>query len=344
MKFAFQCVFLLSERTKLSWQEVLIMYSFSHILAFFMFYAVVGWCTEVIYKTTCTGKFVNRGFLNGPLCPIYGVGATIVILCLTPIQDNLIILYIGSVVLTSALEFVTGLVLEKIFHQKWWDYTEDKFNIMGYVCLRFSLLWGIGCVMVMKVIQPMVLLVYNKTPNTLRNIIFIVFYSLMVADMAITVAALAKVGMQLKLANDLDSMLNKIAEAVGTRLTRGTIKGMEEFEEGKEKFAEFQSEAKERTEQWQAENKERFEKWQVDTKKYMDSLESKYNSFMDKAKEKYGEAFSGTERLSFVHKRLEKAYPSLDFSRFTKTSMSGKMTGIKEKLEELTENMGNMKM
>ena len=284
------------------------MYTFAHLLAFFMFYAVVGWCTEVIYKTTCTGHFVNRGFLNGPLCPIYGVGATIVILCLTPLQDNLLVLYVGSVVLTSVLEFVTGLVLEKIFHQKWWDYTEDKFNIMGYVCLRFSLLWGVACVMVMKVIQPLVLLVFDKTPGTLKNIIFIVFYSLMAADMVITVAALAKVGLQLKLANDLDHMLNKIAEAVGTRLSRGTIKGMEEITEGKEK------------------------------------LEAKYDAFVDKAKTKYGETFSGTERLSFVHKRLEKAYPSLDFNRINKASLSEKINDIKKAFEEFTENIGNMQM
>lgn len=298
-----------------------------------MFYAFVGWCTEVIYKTTCTGHFVNRGFLNGPLCPIYGVGATVVILCLTPLQDNLLVLYVGSVVLTSALEFVTGLVLEKIFHQKWWDYTEDKFNIMGYVCLRFSLLWGIGCVMVMKVIQPLVLLVFDKTPGTLKNIIFIVFYSLMAADMIITVAALAKVGLQLKLANDLDHMLNKIAEAVGTRLSRGTIKGMKEIAEGKEKFEELQADSKEKLAEWQSENKERALR-----------LEAKYNAFVDKAKTKYGEAFNGTERLSFVHKRLEKAYPALDFSRIQKVSMSEKVEGIKKVFEEFTENIGNMQM
>lgn len=320
------------------------MYSFTHLLAFFMFYAVVGWCTEVIYKTTCTGHFVNRGFLNGPLCPIYGVGATIVILCLTPLQDNLLVLYIGSVILTSALEFITGLVLEKIFHQKWWDYADEKFNIMGYVCLRFSLLWGVACVMVMKVIQPLVLLVFNKTPLMLKNIIFFVFYGLMAADLIITVIALVKVGLQLKLANDLDRMLNKIAEAVGTRLSKGTLKSMEEIAETKEKLEDLQEDAKEKFEDLQEETREKFRDLQEETKERFNILEARYKGFMDKAKSKYGETFSGTERLSFVHKRLEKAYPSLDFSRLGTGSMSEKIDKIKALFDEITENIGNMKM
>lgn len=298
------------------------MFTFYHILAFFMFYAVVGWCTEVIYKTTCTGKFVNRGFLNGPLCPIYGVGATVVILILTPLENNLLILYAGSVILTSALEFVTGLVLEKIFHQKWWDYTEDHFNIMGYVCLKFSLLWGVGCVVVIKVIQPLVLLVYDKTPEIVRTVIFAVFYGLLLADLIITVAALAKVGLQLKIANDLDRMLNKVAEIIGVPLSNGTIKGMEEIEENKEKFAELQEKASAR----------------------VDALEEKYNGFVAKAKTKYGEKFDGTEPLSFVHKRLQKAFPNLDFSRIGDDSISKQLEKLKTKLEEFTENIGNMMM
>lgn len=310
------------KKTILSLRRRIHMYSFYHLLAFFMFYAVIGWCTEVIYKTTCTGKFVNRGFLNGPLCPIYGVGATIVILCLTPLQDNLLILYIGSVILTSALEYVTGLVLEKIFHQKWWDYSDEHFNIKGYICLKFSLAWGLACILVMRVIQPLVLLVFDKTPHTVKTVIFCIFYGLLIADMAITVSALAKVGLQLKIANDLDKLLNRVAETIGIPLSRSTLKGMEEIEESKEKFTEFQERASARAK----------------------TLEEKYNIYVNKARGKYGEAFNGTERLSFVHKRLEKAYPALDFRRIAHQSMAEKLDRIKTHLEEFTNNIGNMKM
>ena len=353
-------------------------YTFTHILAFFMFYAFAGWCTEVIYKTTQTGKFVNRGFLNGPLCPIYGVGVIIVILCLTPLQDNLLLLYIGSFLLTSALEFVTGFVLEKVFHQKWWDYTEDPFNIMGYVCLGFSLIWGLACVFVMKIVQPIVLDVIAKIPHTVQTVIFIVFYGLMAADLIITVAALAKVKKQMRLANDLDHMLNRIAEAVGTRLSSGTIKGMNEFAEIKEKAGEKAEETKEQL----AEAKEQFseararyaEKADAKLEKYSEraeerkekysaltaankeklaelrssinikSFEARYREMVEATRAKFGENSTGTERLSAVHRRLQKAYPNLKFENIENNAMSGKLEALKEKLETLTENIGNAKL
>lgn len=298
------------------------MFSFSYLASFFMFYAVAGWCIEVIYKTTCTGHFVNRGFLNGPLCPIYGFGVTAVILCLTPIQDNLLLLYPGSVVLTTALEYVTGLVLEKIFHQKWWDYSEEHFNIQGYVCLRFSLLWGIACVFVMRIIQPLVLLVCEKCPQTLQMIILLVFYVLLIADFIITVAALAKVGTQLKLANDLDRFLNGIAEAVGKRISGQTIKSMEDIEDGRQKLEKLKEVGTER----------------------LEHLQNRYESVVRSAKEKYGEEFTGKEKISFVHRRLEKAYPSLDFGRLERETIKKKLDSVKAGFEEFTENIGNMKL
>ena len=132
------------------------MYSFYEYLAFFVIYAFLGWCAEVIFNAVNTGHFVNRGFLNGPVCPIYGFGMVIVVLCLTPLQKNWLLLFLGSMVLTSALEWLTGYVLKKVFHTSWWDYSDQPFNIGGYICLRFSILWGLGCVMVMYLVHPMI--------------------------------------------------------------------------------------------------------------------------------------------------------------------------------------------
>lgn len=95
----------------------------------FFVYAFLGWCTEVGYAALRTGRFVNRGFLNGPVCPIYGFGVIIVLWVLEPLAEHILLLFLGSVVLTSALEWVTGLVLEKLFHQRWWDYSDEPFNV-----------------------------------------------------------------------------------------------------------------------------------------------------------------------------------------------------------------------
>ena len=102
-----------------------------------------GWCTEVSYAALDRGIFVNRGFLNGPYCPIYGCGVVIVVAVLTPLKDNLLILFIGSFLLTSILEYITGYLLEKVFHNQWWDYSDKPFNIHGYVCLKFSIYWHV---------------------------------------------------------------------------------------------------------------------------------------------------------------------------------------------------------
>ena len=91
------------------------------VLWIFIIYAFIGWCVEVSYAALDRGIFVNRGFLNGPYCPVYGIGVLIVIIVLTPLKNNLLLLYFGSLLLTTILEFLTGLILEKVFHNKWWD-------------------------------------------------------------------------------------------------------------------------------------------------------------------------------------------------------------------------------
>ena len=131
---------------------------------FFLIYSFLGWSAEVIFFTVTRGRFVNRGFLNGPVCPIYGFGVILVVFCLTPLKDNLLLLFFGSVFLTSALEFLTGLVLELLFHEKWWDYSKEPFNIKGYICVRMSLLWGFACLLIVHVFHPLVEKFVNWIP------------------------------------------------------------------------------------------------------------------------------------------------------------------------------------
>ena len=91
-------------------------FSLYQVFAYFLIYSCLGWCLEVIYAAVTTGKLINRGFLNGPVCPIYGFGVVTVILLLTPLQDHLAVLFFGSMLLTTVLEFLTGWVLERVFH------------------------------------------------------------------------------------------------------------------------------------------------------------------------------------------------------------------------------------
>ena len=251
------------------------------VLSYFIFYAVLGWCVEVVYATTNTGKFINRGFLNGPLCPIYGVGATIVVILLNPISDNLLFLFVGSVFLTSAIELITGFVLEKIFHQKWWDYSMRPFNIGGYICLRFSLAWGFACTFVMKVIQPVVDDTIAALQQPADGKLFVAgiaaFYIIMILDIAVTVIALARIHMRLRLINDIDRILSYMSDTVGEMLSDGTLKGMKEKE----------------------------------------LIEKRYEKLIENAKKKAGEKYlEHIEKRDIIHRRIENAFPSLDLSRF----------------------------
>ena len=99
---------------------------------------------------------LTGAFLNGPFCPVYGVGALLVIFLLRPFTQNLLVLFVFGVLVTSVLEYITGFLLEKLFHTTWWDYSKRKFNIKGRVCLRNSLLFGVLSVLLLHFINPFV--------------------------------------------------------------------------------------------------------------------------------------------------------------------------------------------
>lgn len=215
------------------------------LLHYFIIYAFVGWCVEVIFAAVTTGKFVNRGFLAGPVCPIYGFGMVIVVFLLTPVAENLILLFIASVILTSALEFVTGYVLEKVFNEKWWDYSELPFNIKGYVCLKFSLMWGIACVFIMKIVHPAIEHGVHLVPHVLSVILLSVSYVLILSDFGLTLATLMKIMKTSKITSEIEEKLRSFSDHLGQGLSDGVTKTMEFTEAKKEEISRISEEKKE---------------------------------------------------------------------------------------------------
>jgi len=193
------------------------------IIWLFFIYAFLGWCTEVIYAGAKQGIFVNRGFLNGPLCPIYGCGVLTVLIILLPLRENLAILFVGSVLLTSVLELVTGFLMEKFFHQRWWDYTDEPFNIGGYICLRFSLLWGAACVLIVDVIHPLILRVMQVIPDKISAPILFVFGAIFLTDIMGTAATVVKFNQRLHEIDEVAHALRKVSDAIGSVAADGTI-------------------------------------------------------------------------------------------------------------------------
>ena len=189
-------------------------FSLYQILAYFLIYSCMGWCLEVVYAAVTTGQLVNRGFLNGPVCPIYGFGMVIVLFVLTPLQDNTLLLYIGGVILPSALELVGGWALYKLYHTRWWDYTDKPFNIGGYICLEFSLLWGVGTLVMMKAIHPAVASIAALVPPFVGLILMCFLYAVYAVDVVLTAITAAGLAEELETMEKLGDSIHAVSDAM----------------------------------------------------------------------------------------------------------------------------------
>lgn len=124
------------------WNKVIFGWSAYHVVLWFLAYSIMGWIVESIYMSFCNRKMTNRGFARGPVCPIYGIGALTVFFLLRPYSENPIQLFFMGMFLATSLEFVTALIMQKIFGEIWWDYNEKPFNYKGIICLESSIAWG----------------------------------------------------------------------------------------------------------------------------------------------------------------------------------------------------------
>ncbi|MEG1001769.1 putative ABC transporter permease [Clostridium sp.] len=137
------------------------------LIIFFTIYSFLGWVCETIYCFIIDKKFTYRGFLYGPVCPIYGYGALIVTACLNRFKGNIVFVFLGGMILASVLEYFTSFILEKLFNMKWWDYSKHKFNINGRVCLLNSTMFGILSVIIIEVLDPIFKDLVSKIPHVI---------------------------------------------------------------------------------------------------------------------------------------------------------------------------------
>lgn len=209
------------------------------VLSYFIIYAFLGWCTEVAFAAVVQGRFVNRGFLNGPVCPIYGFGMLIIIAALRPVNGNLFLLFLSAVLLTSALEWITGFVLERLFHEKWWDYSDMPCNLNGYICLGFSLLWGLAGVFVIKLIHPMIAAVVRIVPHTAETVILAVCFTVLAVDIALTVTAIMKIKRHTKHVDELERRMRGFSDGIGEYISGGVVNVMKKMPEWEETFEEL---------------------------------------------------------------------------------------------------------
>ena len=130
------------------------LYFASQWILFFFLYSFMGWVWESCYVSLKERRLVNRGFMHGPFLPLYGSGAVIVLFCTMTVQDHVVLVFLLGMAGATALEFVTGVVMESIFHVKYWDYSHQKLNLKGYICPAASLCWGCFSVLMVYVVHP----------------------------------------------------------------------------------------------------------------------------------------------------------------------------------------------
>ena len=168
----------------------LLSYNFYNLFFYFIIYSFLGWCVEVLYAYKNQKKFVNRGFLHGPICPIYGLCISSMVIVLDNINVTLPLLLILATIVISTIEYLTGYILEKLFKTKYWDYTDDPFNIHGRICLHFSIMWGITSVGVVKIIHPLIKYIVTSITPLLSTTLFCLLFILFIFDFAHTISKL----------------------------------------------------------------------------------------------------------------------------------------------------------
>ena len=138
------------------WNRIIFGIDGYEVVMWFLTYSMMGWLVESIYMSFCNHKITNRGFAKGPFCPIYGFGALTVFFVLRPYSDNSILLFFLGSFLATTLEFLTALVMKRIFGEIWWDYHEKPFNYRGIICLESSIAWGFYTLFLFMFLQNIV--------------------------------------------------------------------------------------------------------------------------------------------------------------------------------------------
>jgi len=287
-------------------------YSVYQLIGLFLIYSFLGWCTEVSYAALSSGEIVNRGFLNGPVCPIYGVGMIGVLLLLMPASDHVLLLFFGGMALCTLVELVGGWILKQVFDTRWWDYTEEPFNLGGYVCLRFSILWGLAVTFVVKLVHPALLKLVDAVPPVPGIVLESLLGALFLTDLIMTLLTIIGIKRRLREMERVASALHAVGDSISERLGSTAIAadakldemretGQEKMAEGREKVAAAISSGQDKV----SERKERFETKVTGT---LEELQAKRMQLEEKQKLLLAEYKS---RRRFMIRRLGRAFPDI---------------------------------
>ncbi len=183
--------------------------TFFHILTYFVIYSFLGWILESTVRTICERKIINTGFLIGPFCPIYGFGAIIMILFLDSFKNNIILLFMISFIVLTLWEYIVGVLLEKAFHTKYWDYSDQKFNYKGRICLVNSIAWGVLGVLFIKYIHPFMIQILGNLNFTYVAIVASIITLILLIDAIISVVKIKNIRSTLEKIEEINEQIKQ---------------------------------------------------------------------------------------------------------------------------------------
>jgi uncharacterized membrane protein len=175
----------------------------------FIVYSFIGWLYESVLCSISERKLINRGFLNGPVCPVYGFGALTVLAILDGRTDSVVVLFLAASILTCTLEYLTSYLLEKLFNAKWWDYSNRRFNLNGRVCLEGALVFGVMSVLLIRFIHPFITGLVSRMPSTVMIPVSALLFVVFILDTVFTVNHVAALNGRL---GEIQAAINNFVE------------------------------------------------------------------------------------------------------------------------------------
>ncbi|WP_304263450.1 putative ABC transporter permease [Kallipyga massiliensis] len=301
--------------------------TYYQICWYFLIYSFGGWIVEVIFHAITLGKVVNRGFLNGPVCPVYGFGVLSVFTAINLMQSNgqrlnSLEIFLFGVILATLVELLAGWLLDRCFHARWWDYSTKPFNFRGYICLEFSLIWGLAILFVVHIFQTFV---DHHTVESLAPregwILLALLYAFYLADFVVTLAIIRGFNKTLtkldQIQSDMRIVSDRISERVGTR----TLETAQIVDEGKLQSklakAELKDLIREKKADLEVVQSIKQKETLIDLKDKFDALQGEFDRISS----------SLTSASYFGQGRLLKAFPGMKHQKYPEL-----VKALKEKL------------
>lgn len=328
-------------------------YTIFQWLMLFYFYCFFGWCFESTYVSLKEKRFVNRGFMRGPFLPIYGSGAIMMLVVSIPVRDNLVLTYVAGMIGATALEYVTGVAMEALFKVRYWDYSNQKFQFQGHICLSSSLAWGALTILMTRVIHNPVESVLLRIPESVLHILVLILTVIIAGDFALSFKAamdLRDILIRMEKAKEdlvrmqrrldviiavAEDEMNQRREAIADSVTEKTDELLEHVTERKDEIVERVTERKDEIVERVSERKEELVERVENVLDRLRQIPAEYlESFKDEVEElseRYKLVSESRKRIATIRDRYKRHI--LTNNPITSVRFKDALEEIKDRLE-----------